>query len=129
MLGKQSAAFAAVVTAATLVPLAVFGGVGFAHGVPSASEYQYGPGGGRYGKMTICHHTHSKKHKQHTITVSTSAWKAHQKHGDTAGACDQSHSQSTQPSHREPGQQRGPWELRLEGRRLQREPRRQREPQ
>jgi|SRR5690348_6244358 len=88
MLGKRSAVFAAVVTAATLVPLAVFGGVGFAHGLPSASEYEYGgPGGGQYGKMTICHHTHSKKHPQHTITISTSAWKAHQKHGDTQGPC------------------------------------------
>ena len=68
MLGKRPA-FAAVVTAATLVPLAVFGGAGFAKGLPSASEYQYGPSGGQYGKMTICHHTHSKKHPQVTITV------------------------------------------------------------
>jgi len=101
MLGKRPAVFAAVVTAATLVPLAVFGGVGLAHGLPSASEYQYGPSGGQYGKMTICHHTHSKKNKQVTITISTSAWKAHQKHGDTQGACVQTG--STKPGNKNPG--------------------------
>lgn len=101
MLGKRPAVFAAAVTSATLVPLAVFGGVGFAKGLPSASEYQYGPSGGQYGKMTICHHTHSKKNKQITITISSSAWKAHQKHGDTQGACDQS--QSTKPGNKTPG--------------------------
>lgn len=101
MLGKRPAVFAAVVTAATLVPLAVFGGVGFARGLPSASEYEYGPSGGQYGKMTICHHTHSKKNKQVTITISSSAWRAHQRHGDTQGACDQS--QSTKPGNKKPG--------------------------
>jgi hypothetical protein len=104
MLGKRPA-FAAAVTAATLVPLAVFGGVGFAKGLPSASEYQYGPSGGQYGKMTICHHTHSKKHKQVTITVSASAWRAHQKHGDTQGACAPPQSQSTKPDRGNSGNQ------------------------
>jgi hypothetical protein len=101
MLGKRPAVFAAVVTAATLVPLAVFGGAGFAKGLPSASEYEYGPGGGQYGKVTICHHTHSKKNKQVTITVSASALAAHLKHGDTQGACDQS--KSTKPGNKNPG--------------------------
>lgn len=101
MLGKRPA-FAAAVTAATLVPLAVFGGVGFAKGLPSASEYQYGPSGGQYGKMTICHHTHSKKHKQVTITISASAWQAHQKHGDTQGACAPAQS-AAKPNHENPG--------------------------
>ena len=32
------------------------------------------------GKITICH-------KGQTISVSGCAWKAHQKHGDTMGAC------------------------------------------
>ena len=100
MLGKRPA-FAAAVTAATLVPLAVFGGVAFAKGGPSASEYQYGPSGGQYGKITICHHTHSKKNKQVTIRISPNAWPAHQKHGDTQGACDQSH--STKPGNTNPG--------------------------
>jgi hypothetical protein len=39
------------------------------------------------GKVTICHHTHSKKKPSHSITVDVHAWKAHQKHGDTVGAC------------------------------------------
>jgi len=101
MLAKRSAVFAAVVTSATLVPLAVFGGVGLAKGLPSASEYQYGPSGGQYGKITICHHTHSKKNKQVTITISSSAWKAHAKHGDTRGACDQT--ASAKPGKKTPG--------------------------
>ena len=39
------------------------------------------------GKVTICHHTHSAKNPGVTITVDVHAWKAHQKHGDTVGAC------------------------------------------
>jgi hypothetical protein len=39
------------------------------------------------GKVTICHHTHSKKNPGVTITVNVHAWKAHQRHGDTVGAC------------------------------------------
>jgi len=74
---------AAVVTAVTLVPLAVFGGVGFAKGNASASEYQYGPSGGQYGKVTICHHTHSRKHPYVKITISMQAWlHGHSHHGD-----------------------------------------------
>ena len=71
-------ATAAVVTGALLVPLAVFTGAGFAKS-PSAAQYQY--------KITICHHTHSKKHPTVTISISNKAWKAHQRHGDTMGAC------------------------------------------
>ena len=74
---------AAVVTAVTLVPLAVFGGVGFAKGSPSASEYQYGPSGGQYGKVAVCHKTGSKKHPWHRINVALPAWNhGHQHHGD-----------------------------------------------
>ena len=84
--GKRSGAIAAVVTGATLVPLVAFGGVGLAKNSPSGSEYQY-PGANQY-KVTICHHTHSKKHPMHTITVSANAVKAHlTKHHDTLGAC------------------------------------------
>jgi hypothetical protein len=43
-------------------------------------------------KQVICHHTHSKKHPTHTITVSSSAVPAHLKHGDTLGACTQGQS-------------------------------------
>jgi hypothetical protein len=71
-------AAAAILSGGLLVPLAVFGGTGLAQS-SSAAQYQY--------KITICHHTHSKKHPMHTIRVSVRAWQAHQKHGDTLGAC------------------------------------------
>jgi hypothetical protein len=75
----------AAVTAALLVPLGVFGAPALARSAAAASEYG---GGSQYQyKITICHHTHSKKHPTHTINVSANAWKAHQKHGDTLGAC------------------------------------------
>jgi hypothetical protein len=83
--GKRSGTIAAVVTGATLVPLVAFGGVGLAKNSPSGSQYQY-PGANQY-KVTICHHTHSKKHPTHTITISKSALPAHLRHGDTLGAC------------------------------------------
>lgn len=38
-------------------------------------------------KVTICHHTRSKKNKHVQITVSRSALAAHQRHGDTVGPC------------------------------------------
>jgi hypothetical protein len=77
-------AAAAIVSVGLLAPLAIFGGTGWAQGSPSAAQYQY--------KITICHHTHSTKNPTVTITISVNAWPAHQKHGDTIGACTQSKS-------------------------------------
>jgi hypothetical protein len=51
---------------------------------PGAAAKQYPK-----GKVTICHHTHSKKHPFVTIRVSVRALKAHMKHGDTIGPCSQ----------------------------------------
>ena len=71
-------AVAAAVSAALLVPLGIFGGTGFAQSsAPAASQY----------KITICHHTHSKKHPTVTIRISIRAWPAHKRHGDTMGPC------------------------------------------
>ena len=72
---------AAAATAALLVPLGVFGAPALAGSSgASSAQYQY--------KVTICHHTHSKKHPMHTITVSSAAVAKHMlKHGDTLGAC------------------------------------------
>lgn len=72
---------ATAVTAALLVPLGVFGAPALAGSTgASSAQYQY--------KVTICHHTHSKKHPMHTITVSNKAVAKHMlKHGDTLGAC------------------------------------------
>ncbi len=39
------------------------------------------------GPMTICHIPPGKPSNAHTITISSSAWPAHQAHGDTEGAC------------------------------------------
>jgi hypothetical protein len=87
-------AVAAMISAALFAPLAVFGGTGLAKS-SSAAQYQY--------KITICHHTHSKKHPAVTIRVSVRAWPAHQRHGDTMGACSgsgaASHGQSGNHGH------------------------------
>ena len=40
------------------------------------------------GKITICHIPPGNAGARHTISVSESAWGAHQKHGDLRGACD-----------------------------------------
>ena len=39
------------------------------------------------GKITICHLPPGNRAAQHTISVSRSAWAAHQAHGDHRGAC------------------------------------------
>jgi hypothetical protein len=89
-ISSRSAAIAAV-SAAILVPLGVFGAPALARSAAAASQYQYG-GSSQYeykggGKVALCHHTHSKKHPWHVITVSSSAVKAHLKHGDTPAPC------------------------------------------
>jgi cytoskeletal protein RodZ len=38
-------------------------------------------------KVTICHHTGSKKHPFHPISVDEHALRAHTAHGDTVGSC------------------------------------------
>jgi hypothetical protein len=93
---KRPATLAAVVTAVTLIPLALFGGVGFAKTLASASQYEYGPSGHQYGgKVTICHHA-GKHGKRVTITVSANALKGHKKHHDELGPCpSQSTTQAT----------------------------------
>src|SRR5215471_7622811 len=70
---------AAVVSGLLLVPLAVFGSSALAHGGPSASQYQY--------KVTICHHTGSKHHPWHMITISNRAVPAHLRHHDQMPPC------------------------------------------
>lgn len=76
--GVAAGALGLVVIAA----MAVLAGVGSAaDSSSSAAAYQYG------AKVTICHHTHSKKHPTVTITVGQAAVQAHLKHGDTIGRC------------------------------------------
>ena len=66
---------AAIAVAASMVmAFAALGGVGLA-------QTSGGPGAGQYGKkVTICH-------KGKTISISKSAWPAHERHGDTLGTC------------------------------------------
>ena len=45
------------------------------------------PDGGTPGTVTICHIPPGNPSKRNTITISTSAWPAHQAHGDTQGPC------------------------------------------
>jgi hypothetical protein len=78
---------AVAVTAALLVPLAVFGGPALARSTSAASEYQYSSSAQYQYRVTICHLTGSKKHPGHTITISSAALKAHLKRGDHLGAC------------------------------------------
>lgn len=80
--GNRRIALAGVVVAIVLPVAAVTAGIGFASDSISSSQY------GQYGKkVTICHHTHSKKHPWVTITISRAALPAHLRHGDTEGAC------------------------------------------
>ena len=81
-------ASAGTATAAVLAAFAAVAGAGLSSNSSSASEYQYGPGSHQYWqKVTLCHHTHSKKHPAVTITVGAPAVAAHLKKGDTVGAC------------------------------------------
>ena len=44
-------------------------------------------GGGTEPKLTICHIPPGKPDKKQTISIGSSAWPAHQAHGDTQGPC------------------------------------------
>ena len=63
----------------SLVAFAAIGGTGLAGG-PGSGKSQYAPGYANGQKITICH-------KGKTIRVALVSWKAHEKHGDTKGAC------------------------------------------
>jgi hypothetical protein len=77
---------AVALSAALLVPLAVFGAPALARSGSAGS--QYGSGSSQYQyRVTICHRTGSKKHPGHTITVSAAAVRAHLRHGDHLGRC------------------------------------------
>lgn len=70
---SRGAALAAVI-AASVVAFALLGGVGQAQSAGLAQS-QYGE------KVTICHKG------KNTIKISTRAWPAHKRHGDTVGTC------------------------------------------
>jgi len=91
---------AIALSAALLVPLAVFGAPALARSGSAGS--QYGSGSSQYQyRVMICHRTGSKKHPAHTITVSAAAVRAHLRHGDTLPPC------STQPAAKKHGKGHG----------------------
>ena len=71
---RRGVALVAVV-AASVVAFASLGGVGLAQGAVGLAQDQYGK------KLTICHKG------KNTIRISTRAWPAHKRHGDTLGTC------------------------------------------
>jgi hypothetical protein len=78
----------ALVTAAVIVPLGVFGAPALARTASSASEYGHSGSSQYQYKVAICHHTHSKKHPYHVIVVSNKAVAKHMlRHGDTLAPC------------------------------------------
>jgi hypothetical protein len=72
---------------ASLAAAGVLAAVGLAQGPTAGTDTTTTTTTTVTTKIVICHKTHSTKHPQVTITVSQSAWKAHQRHGDTLGAC------------------------------------------
>jgi hypothetical protein len=92
-------AVAALVSVGLLVPLAALG-ASTSGQTASAAPY----------KITICHHTPSKKHPNVTIRISNKAWPAHQRQGDAMGACASAkakHGKSHQNADKGKGQQNG----------------------
>jgi hypothetical protein len=75
------------VTLALFVPLLAFGGPAFARTGAAASEYEYSSAAQYQYKLAICHRTHSKKHPWVKISISSRAWPAHERHGDTLAPC------------------------------------------
>jgi hypothetical protein len=94
-MGLRRLAFTLAVSVALLVPLAIFGGSGFAKGFSSAAaQYQY-------GKVTVCHKTHSAKNPNVTITIGAPAAAKMIAAGKaTAGACARS---TGKPGNQSPG--------------------------
>lgn len=87
LLGRWRAAAVIAVSAALFVPLLLVGAPAFAHTGAAASEYEYSSASQYQYRLAICHRTHSKKHPWIQITVSSRAWPAHRRHGDTLPPC------------------------------------------
>lgn len=78
----------ALVTAAVVVPLGVFGAPALARTASSAAQYGHSSSSQYQYKVAICHHTHSAKHPFHVIVVSSKAVAKHMlRHGDTLAPC------------------------------------------
>ncbi len=84
--GRNRTLLGLAVVAVSIVLAVALAGLSFAGNSPTAAR---SPAQAQYGqpKVTICHHTHSKKRPLVTIRVAASAVKAHLSHGDTLGRC------------------------------------------
>jgi hypothetical protein len=80
---------AIAVTGLLMVPLGVFGGSAVARTVSAVGQYGHGhSGGAQYQyRVTICHHTGSRKHPWIQITVSSRAVPFLLRHGDQLPPC------------------------------------------
>ena len=79
----------ALVTAAVIIPLGVFGAPALARTASAVSQYGHSASSQYQYKVAVCHRTHSKKagHQWHVINVAAAAVKAHLKHGDVLAPC------------------------------------------
>ena len=84
---NSKVAGAVAVTGLLLVPLGVFGGSALARTASAVGEYGHSGAAQYQYKVTICHHTGSKKHPWHLITISNTAVPAHLRHGDQMPPC------------------------------------------
>jgi hypothetical protein len=84
--GRNRTLLGLAVVAISIVLAVALAGLSFAGNSPTAAR---SPAQAQYGqpKVTICHHTRSKKRPLVTIRVAATAVKAHLKHGDTLGRC------------------------------------------
>ena len=90
---NRSLVAALVVSAALLIPLAVFGGPALARSTSgSGVQYQY--------KVVVCHPTGSKRHPFRTIRVARKAVHAAIKGGGHVGCC--TGNEKPKPKHRKP---------------------------
>ena len=85
---KRRLVGALVVTGILLVPLGVFGGSAVARTVSAVGQYGHHSGASQYQyRVSVCHHTGSRKHPWHAITIGGGALTAHLGHGDQMAPC------------------------------------------
>jgi hypothetical protein len=85
---KRRLAGALVVSCVLLVPLGVFGSSAVARTMSAVGQYGHHSGASQYQyRVGVCHHTGSRKHPWHLITISSAAVPAHLRHGDQMPPC------------------------------------------
>ena len=85
--GNSKLVGAVAVTGLLLVPLGIFGGPALARTASAVGEYGHSGASQYQYRVTMCHHTGSRKHRWHMITISFRAVAAHLRHGDQMPPC------------------------------------------